>query len=324
MSNGSTTRLVVLVGLSMLGLGCRGQDHLSAEAPHGRRVLRLATTSHGASSYRVGAALIKAFQARGSSIELRQLESAGSVQNVKAIQDGDADAGFAFADVAYMAFSGRLAGQPFHRLRGVAVLQPNRFHFLVSRTSTIRSLTDLPRRRVAVGMPGSGSVVAAGLVVSAFGIDPRTVLFDSTPAREAARQMGPGQLEAMLVMATDPYDPVTVATAAGARLLPIEGPAVDRLRRESPFVHVAAIPANTYSGQTSRIHTIAIDSVLICRSDLDEDVVYQLTKQLFQTLPSIAPTETSLRLIDLSRVDATPIPLHRGATRYYRERELSR
>jgi len=269
-------------------------------------------------------ALIRAFEASASDIELTLLESAGSIHIVNAIQEGHADVGFAFADVAYMAFSGRLTRHPFHRLRGVAALQPNAFHFLVGRDSPIRSLADLRGRRVSVGMPGSGSAVAARLVLSSFGIDLDAVRFDSTPAREAAHEIRPGQIDAMLVMATDPYDPVTIATEAGARLLPIAGPAVDRLRRDSPFVHLTTIPENTYRGQPSRIHTIGIDSVLICRSDLDDSVVYQLTKQFFDTLPSLVPAETSLRLIDLSRVDATPIPLHRGATRYYRERELSR
>jgi TRAP-type uncharacterized transport system substrate-binding protein len=31
-----------------------------------------------------------------------------------------------------------------------------------------------------------------------------------------------------------------------------------------------------------------------------------------------------LRLVDLQQAPATPIPLHPGAARYYRERELAR
>jgi uncharacterized protein len=316
-------RTAFVVALSVMAVGCRGNNRMSAQAP-GERTLRLVTASPGSSSYRIATALIRAFRASASDIEWTLLESAGSIHIVNAIQDGNADVGFVFADVAYMAFSGHLSGRPFHRLRGVAVLQPTTFHFLVARDSAIRSIADLRGRRVSVGMHGSGSAVAATLVLSSFGIDPEAVQFDSTPANEAAHNVRVGQLEAMLVMATDPYDPVTVATAAGARLLPIEGAAVERLRHDSPFVHLATIPERTYPGQLSRIHTIGIDSVLVCRSDLDEQVVYRLTKQFFDTLPSLVPAETSLRLIDLLRVDATPIPLHRGATRYYRARELSR
>ena len=303
-------------------VGCR--NSISASAKPSMRTLRLVTSNSGASAYRLGTALSVAFQSAQSELRLHITESVGSIQNVQAIEAGDADVGFAFADVAYLAFSGHLNGRPFRRLSGIAVLQASPVHLIVGKSSGIHSATDLSRRRVGIGIPASGSSLIANLVLRAFGVDTRTVVFDETPAREAAHRTASGDLDALLVMATDPYDPITVVMRSGGRLLPVEGPAVDRLRRNAPFVHLTAIAPNTYVGQTTAVHTIAIDNVLLCRRDLDEDVVYELTKQFFDVLPSFAPSEASLRLIDLAWVDATPIPLHDGAARYYRERELSR
>jgi TRAP transporter TAXI family solute receptor len=318
----STWICVGVLGLSALSFGCRSP--VSAAPQSAIRTLRLVTSNRGASSYRLGSALVPAFRSSGSNLRLALQESTGSIENVESIESGNADVGFMFADVAYVAFSGHLGNRAFHRLRGIAVLQSSPFHFITGKGSTIRTVKDLRGRRLSVGVASSGSSMTVSLVLSAFDVDPKTVQFDSTPARDAAHHLEPGGLDAMLVMATDPYDPVTVATKAGGRLLPIEGPAVDRLRQDAPFVHVRAIPEYTYPGQTTRVHSIAIDNVLICRSDLDEDVVYQLTKQFFETLLSFASAETSLRMIDFSRVDGTPIPLHEGAARYYRERELFR
>lgn len=64
--------------------------------------------------------------------------------------------------------------------------------------------------------------------------------------------------------------------------------------------------------------------MLLCRSGLDEELVYRLTKQLFAALPGLSVEESSLRTMDLEEAPATPVPLHEGAARYYREWELFR
>ena len=106
---------------------------------------------------------------------------------------------------------------------------------------------------------------------------------------------------------------------AGARLVPIEGPSADRLRRDYPFLTATVVSGELYG---SSVHTIGVDGLLICRSDLDETMVYELTKQLFLSLRSLG--RGALRFMDVDQAPATPIPLHPGAARYYRERELSR
>jgi TRAP-type uncharacterized transport system substrate-binding protein len=65
-----------------------------------------------------------------------------------------------------------------------------------------------------------------------------------------------------------------------------------------------------------------VDGLLICRRDLDEPLVYELTKQLIASRQSAEPGGPLARM-DLQLAPATPIPLHDGAARYYRERELS-
>jgi TRAP-type uncharacterized transport system substrate-binding protein len=67
-----------------------------------------------------------------------------------------------------------------------------------------------------------------------------------------------------------------------------------------------------------------VDVLLLTRIDLDDDVVRRLTSVLFDVLPQISSTHDFLRLMDIRRAPATPIPLHAGAALYYREQELSR
>jgi len=50
--------------------------------------------------------------------------------------------------------------------------------------------------------------------------------------------------------------------------------------------------------------------------------VYQLTRNLFEGVPELAARHAAASLIDPAQGPTTPIPLHPGAARYYREREL--
>ncbi len=151
-------------------------------------------------------------------------------------------------------------------------------------------------------------------------------VFDGQTLRfnEAAGRLMAGTLDAMFVNAGFPAESVRAATRSGATLLSIEGPAIDRLRHNYPFLRLTNIPAETYPGQRGAIHTIGVDTILVCRSDLDEALVYDLTRSFFESLPTLSSSQESLRRIDLEQAPATPIPLHEGAARYFRERELLR
>jgi hypothetical protein len=66
--------------------------------------------------------------------------------------------------------------------------------------------------------------------------------------------------------------------------------------------------------------TIGLDGLLVCRSGLDPDIVYGVTKAFFQALPDLSAFDTPrLRQMNPEDASATPIPLHEGAARYYRE-----
>jgi TRAP transporter TAXI family solute receptor len=150
------------------------------------------------------------------------------------------------------------------------------------------------------------------------------IQIENLPFDEASRRLLDGSLDAMFDTAIYPAGSVAMATSAGAHLLPVGGPAIERLRRDYPFFRAAVIPRNTYDGVDGAVRTIGVDSLLICSRDLDEALVHDLTKGFFDALPSLSSSVDALRFMDLEQSAATPIPLHSGAARFYRERELLR
>lgn len=312
--------VVVATGLCVVlsGPGVPGQ------AP-ARPVVRLTTGLPGGAFNPLGIALVDAFRRAIPDWRFEIAASGGAIDNIHALQQRDADLGLAFADVSYMAFTGQDGRRdPFDQLRGVAVLHVTPVHLIVGSSLGVPSIERLKGRRIALGPAGSGTAVTAELLLNAFGLSRADVHGEFMPFLDAAKAVVRGEIDGAFVNAGYPAESVRLATASGAHLLEIAGPAVERLRLAYPFLKVARIPAGTYPLHVRDVHTVSVDAVLLCRADYDEAVVYRLTRGFFDALPALASQLHMLRSMDLDRVAATPIPLHPGAARYYREREIAR
>ncbi|NOT24993.1 MAG: TAXI family TRAP transporter solute-binding subunit [Acidobacteria bacterium] len=247
-----------------------------------------------------------------------------SVQSVKAVQDAEADVAIAGADSVYVAFVGQLDGQraPFDKLRGIAVLQPRLFELLVRKDSPITRIEDLGGRKVAYTEPGTQGSPTFQLVLDSFGFRDGDVDLVELNVKDKLAQLINGDVDAAFFYGSHPIDEVTAATRAGARLLPLTGSAIEHLRQNYPFLRPFDIPDGTEANRN--IRTVGLNVILICRSDLDESLVHEVTRSFFAALTSLSTLEESFRHINLEQASATPIPLHPGAARFYRERELAR
>jgi TRAP transporter TAXI family solute receptor len=87
----------------------------------------------------------------------------------------------------------------------------------------------------------------------------------------------------------------------------------------APYVSVT-IPAGTYQGQTEDVQTAGVGNMLITSSDVPDEIVYQMTKALFENLDRMVAAHAAAKGITLEHaLDGLPVPLHPGAERYYRE-----
>ena len=257
-------------------------------------------------------------------VSVRTVTRLGSDPSIEMLERGDAEMAINFADVAYAAFTGGLPDHPvpFHRLRAVALLERQALQLVVSGKSPVRTTLDLAGRTASLGSDRSASVLTATLVLNAYGLDVGRIRRETSARRESLADLAGGELDAMFLLSTYPIDPVRQAVTEGARLLPLAGPPIDRLIREYPFYSYVMIPRDTYPGQSQPVQTIGVNRILLCRADLSDEVVYTLTKALFDSLERPASPRARFRWLDAEGASATPSPLHAGAARYYREREL--
>lgn len=289
--------------------------------------LTLLTGGTGGSFYPLGNALATIYTQRVPDIRAVAYSTVASVFNVQAVQQGKADVAFTQGDVAYFAYrrGTESDSRPHTRLRGIAVLWVNTVQLVVPRDSGIRIVNDLRGRRVGVGSPESGTQIVTRLVIEGHGINYAEVQSEPLSFSEAVGRMEDKTLDAAFVVASYPVSAVSAMNAAfGVRLIPMAPAIVDKIRTDYPFVKPMLIPSATYAGQERDLDTLGVDNILVCRDDLPEELVYRLTKVLYESLNELASTDGAARLIDPEQGSTTPIPLHPGAARFYREREILR
>ncbi len=288
--------------------------------------LTLATGGQGGAFYALGPVLARFWSEHIPGIDVRA-EPGGSGVNVEWLEDAKADVAFMQADIAYAAYSrGTDADpRPHVQLRAIAVLWMNTVHVAVPKQSRVQSVEDLRGRRVAVTSRGGGTETLARVVLAAYGLsyDDITPQFDSFV--ETVEQMRGGLTDAAFVVAGVPMVAVTeMSQRPGVRLLPIPRERLATMRAQYPFLQPVLMPRGTYQGIDQDVDTVGVSNLLMCRKDLDERLVYQLTKSLFDAIPDLEAAHPVARLIDPEEAPATPIPLHPGAARFYREREITR
>ena len=246
-------------------------------------------------------------------------EVGSSITSLLDLKNGKTNVTGTLADVAYLAYGGQLEEitQPFDQMRGMAVTGLNTMHLLVAAGARVHSLRDLKGLRVSLGAPGSSTAHITERMLQDLGIMAGQRRAERIPNADIISRLGSGDLDAAFSGFTMPSATVTAAMQKGARLIPIDDPRMEEMRTRYPYLKRTLIPRGTYPNQPEPIRTLGVDTLLVCRAELDDETVYMLLDAYFATRPATTPP-------NLDRAPATPIPLHPGAARYYRQHELSR
>jgi uncharacterized protein len=299
---------MLIAGLCLAGSSCSGAAETLPAPP---ATLRLSRTN--------AADLQNAF-ARTPGVRAEIVSEGGSsITSLLDLQNGKTDITGTLADVAYLAYAGQLEemSKPFEQQRGMAVTGLNTLHLLVGRNARVESLRDLKGLRVSLGAPGSSTAHITLRMLQDFGIARGQIRAERIPNTEIVNRLSNGDIDAAFSGFGVPGATVIAAMNRGARLIPIDGPEIEEMRTRYPYLKRTLIPRGTYPKQPEPIRTLGVDTLLVCRAELDDDLVYRFLDAYFATRPAMTPP-------DLDRAPATPIPLHPGAARYYRQRELSR
>lgn len=246
-----------------------------------------------------------------------------SAENLNLLQAGRGEIAFTLGDALSDAWKGDAeAGfkTPLKKLRGVASIYPNYIHLVANADSGIKSLADLKGKRVAVGAPKSGTELNARAILKAAGLGYQDFAkTEYLPFGETVELMKNRQLDATLISAGLGVAAVRdLATAIKIVIVPITPETIARIGDAA--YQPATIPAKTYEGQSDATPTVAIANFLASHEGVSSELIYAMTKAMFDNLDQMVAAHSAAKAISRERAAAgMPLPLHPGAEKYYRE-----
>ncbi|NDW06206.1 TAXI family TRAP transporter solute-binding subunit [Jiella pacifica] len=275
--------------------------------------------------YPLGVALAKVYSDNIEGVKTQVQSTKASVENIKLVTQGRGEIGFALGDSVKAAAEGNAeAGFPekVEKLRAIAAIYPNYVQIVASKDSGITDLEGLKGKALSVGAPASGTELNARAIFSAAGMSYDDLgKTEYLPFAESVELIKNRQLDATLQSAG-----LGVASirdlAASLPISVVAVPAAIAEKLGAPFQAVE-IPAGTYDGQDQAVPTLAITNILVTSSDVDEELAYQMTKQMFEHLDELTAAHNAAKAIDpKTAAKNLPVPLHPGAERYYKEAGL--
>lgn len=326
----------VLVACCFLSPGCNnsGDGNSGNSGGGGRNFVTLGTAPVGGAFQPVGNAISAVLNENKGENDWRVKATGtkGSQQNIRMLDQGEIQLGMSNSAISYHAVHGEGVWDKEYDIRAVATLAPNVGLFITKKDSGIKSIADLKDKRVTVGPAGAGFDMFLGPLMTAHGVTYTADQQDFTPLNEtysaAVALLGDGNADAAFMGGAVPTPAVTQAcTSYNIHFVPFDEAIVNDLIEKYPFFLEAKIPEKnkdgnaTYKGMDEDFAALNVGSMqLITHANVDEDLIYNLTKTIWENRAEIAKQHKAGNAINKENVTRfTGTEFHPGAIKFYRE-----
>lgn len=325
MRRGTAARPLGVLGLTLLGLGAAG----CASAPPVRPTSIAAGAAGGIYQPLAETIARIARESAGLNLPLTVESTGASVANLQLLSEGKVQLALAQNDIAYYASEGTtlpaFRGKAASNLRAIMSIYPEYVHVVASQASGVSSITDFRGKRVGLGPAGSGTEQNALQALEAHGLKTTDLAqAERIDTAEAVTRMRAGQLDAAFFTVGGGSGLVRDLLADGhAKLIAVPRIQIARMRVKLPFYWLDDIPAGTYPGQTTAVSTPSLRVLLVTTENAEEEAVYGLTRALVDNLPALHAAHPAARGLSTdTMLRVVTVPLHPGALRLFRERNI--
>lgn len=248
-----------------------------------------------------------------------------SVANMNAVHEGRLDAGLAGAQSVTEGYNGqgKFLGSKKDKVRIIANLYPEDLHLVLTKGASLSSLKDLNGKRISVAAPGSGTQVSARLILKHYGIKADEFELD---IKQSVQGLAEGRLDGFFYNGGTPFSAlIQLGSTVGFELYKFSAAERQEINKIIPYYVESMIPAGTYKSISYDVPTVAINGQLVTSVDQPVELVYNITKALWN--------ENTRNFLDKGHLKGSAIrmesalkgiliPLHPGAEKFYREQDM--
>ena len=286
------------------------------------KYLTMGTASVGGGYYVAGLAICDVLT-NHLGITCTAQNTGGATENNTLIQDGEVDFALTQSSMAYAAANGE---HPYDSVLDnvsavMGSITKGVFQVVTLEGSGIESMADLKGRTVSLGSAGGGAVNVANEVLNllyGFTTDDMNATYSSYA--DAASNLQDGKVDAVVWQAAIPSTGLSelVATKGSAvKFVSLTDEEVEKVLNTFSYYSRYEIQPEEYGTAEGGV-TVNLNNLIVCRSNMDAGLVYDITKTLYEnfgevTVPNSWAAETCADV---------PIALHPGAEAYYKDAGL--
>ncbi len=319
------TILFVFATLLLISCGGSGEKEKAVKT----RFISIGTGGVTGVYYPTGGVIAKMLNNKSEQYGLKATVQAtgGSVFNINSVMAGDLDFGIAQSDRQYQAFNGmsEWKDNPQPKLRSVFSMHSEAVTLIASDPSKIISASDMRGKRIAIGNPGSGHRGNALDALSAYGMTVDDIVAEDLKPAECAGMLQDGRIDAYFYTVGHPNGSIKEAVAGRTKVHFVPLTEVDPLQEKFPYYSKATIYLKHYPGvsNTEDVSTFGVKATLITSVDVAEDIVYTLTKEVFDNFDSFITQHAAFSgLTKKQMLEGLSAPMHPGAKKYFIEAGL--
>ncbi len=300
---------------------------LAALQPAMAENISIATGGTGGVYYPIGGGIASMLSKKVPGMEATAEVTGGSVDNLKLI-DGDASyIGLSMSDAAQDAYKGenKFKGHKVP-LRTLMILYPNRMHVVTVEGRGINSFADLKGKHISTGAPGSATEVMAFRQLEAAGLDKdKDVERERLSVAESVNGVKDNKIDAFFWVGGLPTAAVTdLANTPGTEIKFIDNAdLVPAMNKKYGNLYIQdVIPKATYRGMDADNKQATVMNILVASEKMDEKTAYNIVKTIFESRDDLIAVhkDTAEFKLENQKADASPIPFHPGAIKYFEER----
>lgn len=283
--------------------------------------LSIATGGTSGTYYPLGGDLANLFNTVIPDMNASAQATGGSADNLRLIDGEEAELGTVQNDVSYFAYTGTdsFEGEQITSFSVISALYAEYVQIVVRADSDIQSIADFKGKSISIGAAGSGVYTNALHVLEAAGLTLDDIDAQYLSFSESADGLKNKQIDAAFVCAGIPNAAVTeLSSTVGVRLISLSDEEVAGLIAAHPTYTNLKLPADTY-GLTEDVNCIAITALLVCSNNLDEQLVYDMTKAMFEQEGILTHAKAAEITLENAFNGVGELPLHPGAARYFTE-----